>query len=234
MHQVSHLTGWPALLTIIRSAVDHRPSRAEWAGYLYPDRMSRLTSALRTRALAAVYPVFYRLPHRMRMWLVRWVAPTYTVGAVVLVRDAYADRLLLLRQPPGRGWSLPAGLLARGESPVEGAVRELAEESGIVLPPERLRPAVPNALVHHRGRWVDLVFEATVVATATRLRVDGREVLEAAWHEPATLPPLTRPTAQLLGCYGIGPLAEPPAGPQPAAKPEPAAGPEPEREPGPA
>jgi ADP-ribose pyrophosphatase YjhB (NUDIX family) len=172
--------------------------------------MSRLSAALRRRALAATYPVFYRLPHRMRMWLVRRVAPTYTVGAVVLVRDADADgtgRLLLLRQPPGRGWSLPAGLLARGESPVEGALRELAEESGIALASEDLRAAVPNAMVHHRGRWVDMVFEAAVPAATTQLRVDGAEVWEAAWHDLAALPPLTDPTARLLGYYGIGPLA---------------------------
>lgn len=172
--------------------------------------MNRLSAALRHRALAAAYPIFYRLPHRTRMWLVRRVAPTYTVGAVVLVRDAdpgSGDRLLLLRQPPGRGWSLPAGLLARGESPVEGALRELAEESGIQLQPDDLRAAVPNALVHHRGRWVDMVFEAAVPAADTRLRVDGAEVWEAAWHDLAALPPLTTPTARLLGCYGIGPLA---------------------------
>jgi ADP-ribose pyrophosphatase YjhB (NUDIX family) len=168
----------------------------------------RLPAAVRRRALAAIYPVFYRLPHSTRMWLVRRVAPTYTVGAVVLVRDTDSERLLLLRQPPGRAWSLPAGLLARRESPVEGAVRELAEESGIVLAPEQLRPAVPNALVHHRGRWVDVVFEASVPAATTALRVDGAEVLEAGWHDLAALPDLTRQTARLLGCYGIGPCVE--------------------------
>jgi ADP-ribose pyrophosphatase YjhB (NUDIX family) len=176
--------------------------------------MSRLSATLRSRTLAAAYPVYYRLPHRVRMWLVRWVAPTYTVGAVVLVRDLHTERLLLLRQPPGRGWSLPAGLLARGETPVAGALRELAEESGIALAPEQLRPAVPNALVHHRGRWVDLVFEATVPAATTSLRVDGAEVLEAAWHHLAELPVLTTPTARLLGCYGIGPWAGSDPGPE--------------------
>lgn len=165
----------------------------------------RLPAALRRRALAAIYPIFYRLPHPTRMWLVRRVAPTYTVGAVILVRDADTGRLLLLRQPPGRAWGLPAGLLARRESPVEGAIRELAEESGVQLRPEQLRPAVPNALVHHRGRWVDVVYEATVPAATTPLRVDGAEVLEAAWHDLADLPELTRQTARLLGVYGIGP-----------------------------
>lgn len=170
----------------------------------------RLRTALRTRVMAAAYPLFYRLPHRVRVRLVRLVAPTFTVGAVVLVTDTEAPgtgRLLLLHQPPGRGWSLPAGVLARGETPVEGALRELAEESGIRLRPEQLRQAVPNALVHHHGRWVDLVFEAAVPASRTTLAVDGAEVLEAAWHPIDDLPPLTRPTARLLGCYGMGPWA---------------------------
>lgn len=177
--------------------------------------MSRRLSALRTRALAAAYPVFYRLPHRARVRLVRLVSPTFTVGAVVLVRDSEATgggRLLLLRQPPGTRWSLPAGLLARGETPAAGAVRELAEESGVQLRPEQLRQAVPAALVHHRGRWIDLVFEAEVPAATTPLAVDGAEVLEAGWHPVAALPPLTRATARLLGYYGIGPGAPTGAG----------------------
>lgn len=173
--------------------------------------MSRLWRKLRVGVLGLIYPLFYRLPQRTRVRLARLVAPTYTVGSVVLLRDSEATgagRLLLLRQPPGRGWSLPAGLLARGETPLLGAVRELAEESGVHLRPEQLRPAAPNALVHTHGRWVDMVFEASVPASTTTLRVDGREVLEAAWHDLAALPPLTRSTARLLAHYGIGPLAE--------------------------
>ncbi|HLU33871.1 MAG TPA: NUDIX domain-containing protein [Natronosporangium sp.] len=178
--------------------------------------MSRLTTGLRSWLATVTYPVFYRIPHRVRMRIVRAVVPTYTVGSVVLVRDAGAHaanpggRLLLLRQPPGRAWSLPAGLLRRGEPPEVGAARELAEESGIELRPDQLRPAVPNAVVHHHGRWVDVVFETEVPAETTALRVDGAEVLEAAWHRLADLPPLTPPTARLLARYGIGPLAQEP------------------------
>lgn len=160
---------------------------------------------------AATYGTFYRLPISLRRWIVRRVVPKYIVGAVCLVRDSEAgnERLLLLRQPPGRGWSLPAGLLQRREPPIVGAARELAEESGIRLRPEELTPAVPNAVVHARG-WVDVVFEASVPASTTPLAVDGAEVYEAAWHRLDDLPQLTRATAKPLAYYGIGPLADQP------------------------
>ncbi len=156
---------------------------------------------------AAAYGVFYRLPSSLRRRLVRLIGPTYVVGAVALVYDSEAPgpgRLLLLRQPPGRGWGLPAGLLQRAEPPVVGAARELAEESGLVLDPAELTPAVPNAVVHAKG-WVDVVFTASVPASTVTLAVDGAEVYEAAWHPLDDLPTLTSATAHLLGIYGIGP-----------------------------
>jgi ADP-ribose pyrophosphatase YjhB (NUDIX family) len=157
------------------------------------------------------FTVFYRLPAAWRRWLVRFAVGKYIVGAVALVHDSAAPapgRLLLLRQPPGLGWSLPAGLLDRGERPIEGAARELFEESGVKLAVDDLRPATPNAVIHHKGRWVDVVFEAEVLADQTPLRVDGAEVLEAAFHPLDNLPPLTLATAKLLSYYGIGPYAE--------------------------
>jgi 8-oxo-dGTP pyrophosphatase MutT (NUDIX family) len=157
-----------------------------------------------------LYRCFYRLPHAVRRRLVRVAVPKYIVGAVTLVRDAEAEepgRLLLLRQPPGRAWGLPAGLLQRREAPIAGAARELGEETGIRLGPEDLWPAVPNAVVHAKG-WVDVVFEASVPASTTELVVDGAEVYEAAWYQLDALPRLTKSTARLLAHYGIGPLAD--------------------------
>ena len=150
----------------------------------------------RATGRALGYQIFYRLPVPLRRRLVRLAVPKYVVGAVTLVKDAEATgagRILLLRQPPGYSWTLPAGLLQRGEAPVVGAARELYEESGVRLSPDALRPAVPNAVVHAKG-WVDVVFEA-------------------AFHPLDDLPRLSRATANLLGFYGIGPRAgeRPPA-----------------------
>jgi 8-oxo-dGTP pyrophosphatase MutT (NUDIX family) len=155
------------------------------------------------------YQLFYRMPGSVRRRLVRLVVAKYLVGAVTLVHDTEAPapgRLLLLRQPPGRGWGLPAGLLKRREAPPVAAARELFEESGIVIDPASLVPAVPNAVVHAQG-VVDTVFTVSVPASKTPLVVDGAEVLEAEWFPIDALPPLTRNTARLLAVYGIGPWA---------------------------
>jgi len=162
------------------------------------------------RARGFAYQTFYRLPSPVRRRLARLISPKYLVGAVTLLRDSEATRpgrLLLLRQPPGRGWGLPAGLLKHHEEPAVGAARELFEESGVRLAPEALTPAVPNAVVHLKG-WVDTVFTASVPSSTTALVVDGGEVLEARWFPLDALPPLTLNTAILLGKYGIGPYAE--------------------------
>ncbi|BEL09117.1 hypothetical protein Q0Z83_073080 [Actinoplanes sichuanensis] len=153
------------------------------------------------------YQVFYGLPLPMRRHIARLVSPKYLVGAVAIIRDSEAERILLLRQPPGRGWGLPAGILKRGELPAVGAARELFEESGVRVKPGDLTPGNPNAIVHPNGGVVDTVWFGAVPASSTKLAVDGGEVLEARWFPVDALPDLTWPTARLLGIYGLGPRA---------------------------
>ncbi len=167
-------------------------------------------SQLRRRLLTVGYGVFYRLPPAWRTRIVKFITPRYVLGSVVLIFDSEStdpQRILLLRQPPGRGWTLPAGLLEKHETPIAGAAREAHEETGIALTEAQLEPAVPNAMVHTKGHWVDMVFKARVPAATTKLSVDGAEVWEAAWHPVDDLPKLTVATARLLEHYGIGPAA---------------------------
>jgi 8-oxo-dGTP pyrophosphatase MutT (NUDIX family) len=152
--------------------------------------------------------VFYRLPHPMRRRIVRIATPTYTLGSVVLVMDTERTQLLMLQQPPGKRWSLPAGLLNRREQPIEGARRELAEETGIEADLAELVPADPCAVVHTNGRWVDNVFRLDRDPQTTEIIVDGHEVWDAGWHLVDALPEMTRATAKLLSHYGLGPLAQ--------------------------
>jgi ADP-ribose pyrophosphatase YjhB (NUDIX family) len=121
--------------------------------------------------------VFKRLPPVLRRLAVRLITPQYTVGAVCVLRRG--DDVLLLRQRHDpTDWSLPGGLLKRGETPREGLARELREELGLTVP---LEDATVRTVVATRERRVDLVYEVRV-EQAPDLRIDDLEVREASWR----------------------------------------------------
>ena len=63
--------------------------------------------------------------------------PIFGVGAIVFKGN---DVLLVRRgRPPGKGnWSLPGGAVELGESAKEALVREVREETGLEVVPEKL------------------------------------------------------------------------------------------------
>lgn len=72
--------------------------------------------------------------------------PIACAGAIV---HDQTGRLLLIQRanPPGRGlWSLPGGRVEPGESDENAAVREVAEETGLLVRPLRLagRATIPG------------------------------------------------------------------------------------------
>lgn len=87
------------------------------------------------RHLDAVWRIAYRIAFRLLKfyWIVR--RPTLTGAYVAVWQGA---RLLCIRNSYRRLLSLPAGGLARGERPIDAAVRELREEVGVVARVEEL------------------------------------------------------------------------------------------------
>ncbi|RMG99276.1 MAG: NUDIX domain-containing protein [Chloroflexi bacterium] len=72
------------------------------------------------------------LVRHLMLWGIRVVVPRHRVGvAVVLLDDD--ERVLLLRHVfhPSTPWGLPGGWLGGHESPADGALRELKEETGL-------------------------------------------------------------------------------------------------------
>jgi 8-oxo-dGTP diphosphatase len=90
-------------------------------------------------------------------------------------------RLLLIRRgnDPGRGlWSVPGGRVEPGESDAEAVVREMAEETGLVVEPGPLVGRV------HRGRFAIADYRCSVVGGSLRA---GDDATEARWCDAATL-----------------------------------------------
>jgi ADP-ribose pyrophosphatase YjhB (NUDIX family) len=75
------------------------------------------------------------LPLSDRMqWPLLWLLNTkFLVGVLVVAFDDLGRVLVVHHTYRNRyPWGLPGGWLGRGESPAEGALRELAEETGFV------------------------------------------------------------------------------------------------------
>jgi 8-oxo-dGTP diphosphatase len=98
------------------------------------------------------------------------------VGAIV--HDA-AGRLLLIRRgtPPGQGlWSLPGGRVEKDETDFSAVVRELHEETGLQVEPEKLVGRVERP--GRTGVYEIFDYAATVVGGALR---PGDDATAAEW-----------------------------------------------------
>jgi ADP-ribose pyrophosphatase YjhB (NUDIX family) len=148
--------------------------------------------------MALAYSAFRRLPVSLRRLVVRVIAPTYVVGAVVVIRDT-SGAVLLLRERHHDGWGLPGGLAQRGEPVLDAAVRETREEVDVEIDPELLGSSTVN--IDPMARRVDAVF--LYMADGLHPRACEPEVLEVRWFAPEDLPELFEPTADALRSAGV-------------------------------
>lgn len=103
-------------------------------------------------------------------------------GRILLVRKAYGDR----------GWTLPGGGLEGPETPMDAAVRETLEETGLQTTIERLIGLYVRPI---KGR---LVFLFAVTPTSGQLLTTvDREIEERAYFSPNQLPTVMSISARL-------------------------------------
>jgi 8-oxo-dGTP pyrophosphatase MutT (NUDIX family) len=116
-------------------------------------------------------------------------------GALVAV---YVGReLLLLRSSYRVTWNLPGGAVRRGETPEAAALRELAEEIGLVA--HKLLSA-GDAFGNWGGRRSRVHYFELRLDRLPDLRLDNREIIAARLVSPDELPGMavTGPVAAYL------------------------------------
>lgn len=130
---------------------------------------------------------FGQLPPSGKRFLVRRVAPSFTVGVMCFVRRDGGD-VLLVRHSYRDAWGLPGGLLARGETWEDAVHREVREETGLEI--TVLEP--PTVVVDPEPRRVDIVLHCrlTDADDAGERIVRSAEVHDARWFSLDDLPEL--------------------------------------------
>lgn len=121
-----------------------------------------------------------------------WMRASPMVGVSAFVRDA-DGRVLLCRRGDDATWCLPGGLLEIGESPTQGALRELWEEAGVTGEVTRLLGVFdgPTWGTQSSVHMVIMTFEVT--ASGAENPVPGVEMSEAGYFAAEALPePLHR------------------------------------------
>lgn len=117
-------------------------------------------------------------------WRILWLAHAkFMVGVTGVVRNEEGQVLLLKHRmwPADRPWGLPTGYAIKGEEFPQTVVREVREETGLVVE--------PGGLVHVQSGYklrVEIAYEALHVGGT--LKVDTFEVLEAKWFHLNELP----------------------------------------------
>ncbi|MEX1279642.1 MAG: NUDIX domain-containing protein [Acidimicrobiia bacterium] len=122
------------------------------------------------------------------------------VGVGVLVEDG--DRFLLVKRgrPPRRGeWAVPGGKVERGETLVEAAAREVAEETGLEVTVGDVAWVGESIGPDHHFVLID--YRATVVGGEA---VPADDADELAWvtRDEALALPLTASMRQMLEDLG--------------------------------
>jgi ADP-ribose pyrophosphatase YjhB (NUDIX family) len=135
-------------------------------------------------------------PDWLRQVFLRILNPSVMVGAMGLIQDA-EGRILILEHTYRREvpWGLPGGWLKLAESPEQGLVREVYEETHL-----RVRVTDVLAVEFWGGSQLDLLFRCEILSGTYQ---PSDETCAARWVAPAELPTLLPNQAVLLRKSGL-------------------------------
>lgn len=107
-----------------------------------------------------------------------------TIGVRVLVE--HEGKVLLIKHSYRKGYYFPGGGVKRGEEFSQACIREVFEETGLVIDKMQLVSVYRNFL-ESKNNCV-LIYRAGSVINPQELKADGVEIVEAIWVNPTNPP----------------------------------------------
>jgi 8-oxo-dGTP diphosphatase len=157
-----------------------------------------MTLAMSYNGSVSIVDFAFRMAYRAAYQVMRvyWgVARPVTRGALVAIWNN--DEILLVKNSYVDYYCVPGGYIQGTETPVEAAVRELAEEVSIQVSPEALKLGREETHTWEGKTDVVSIFDLDVDERPV-FRVDNREVIDAEFFSPQyaleinLFPPLRR------------------------------------------
>lgn len=130
--------------------------------------------------------------------------PFVGVGAIIVDSDVENGRVVLIKRghaPAAGEWSIPGGAMEVGETVREAVVREVREETGLVVEPGELLGVFDRLLRDQEGRaryhYVLIDFQCTHVSGELKA---GGDAAEARWFSADEISrlPLPADTAEII------------------------------------
>lgn len=142
-----------------------------------------------------LYPFWRRAPRWLRRQLVWAGSAKFLVGVAALCLNPHGQMLLLERRfHPEIPWGLPGGWVDRGEQPLDAALREVYEETGLEAHDPKLLS------VDGDGQRVEIVYLCQV--PSGELHLQRSEVVSYRWVLPDAVGiTLTASHAQAVACF---------------------------------
>lgn len=117
--------------------------------------------------------------------------PLFVPAVSGVVFDA-SRRVLLQQSVENRTWNLPGGIMEPGEEPADACRREILEETGVAVRPDRIVGlyVAPEHTYANGDRVAAIIICFVCTALSGNPRGDGDESLDARFFAMDELPPL--------------------------------------------
>lgn len=132
-------------------------------------------------------------------WLRLWARVMPALRVRVVIVNELGELLLVREVIDPQHWSLPGGGVARRESPVAAARREVREELGLDIATDRFDEK-GSVVASRDGARYDLIYFVLTVtsAEARTVRASRFEIRELYWTKAINLPDTLSPGARIV------------------------------------